>query len=85
MDLITTERFLRDYWSLPATVRSQADRKLRYLAGDITHPSLRVRRVQRYNDIYEGSVNMSYRFLFQITAEGYLMLRIGRHHILDRA
>jgi hypothetical protein len=28
---------------------------------------------------------MDYRFLFQITSEGYILLRIGKHEILEKA
>jgi mRNA-degrading endonuclease RelE of RelBE toxin-antitoxin system len=85
MKLIRTERFLRDYKKPPPAVRKQADRKLLYLAQDITHPSLRVKRVRKYKHVYEGRINMDFRFLFQITTDGYILLRIGRHDILERA
>lgn len=84
MKLIRTERFLRDYAKLPGEVRRQTDRKLRHLAQDIRRPSLRVKRVRKYRDVFEGSINLQYRFLFQITDEGYILLRIGRHDILER-
>ena len=84
MKLITTERFVEDYRELPAEVRKHADRKPRYLVDNIAHPSLRVKRVRRHAGICEGSVNMDYRFLFQITTDAYIQLRIGRHDILDR-
>ena len=84
MKLIRTDRFLRDYSRLRARVRKQADRKLLYLAQDLAHPSLRVKRVRKHKDIYEGSVNTDLRFLFQITGEGYVLLRIGRHDIIEK-
>jgi len=85
MKLIRTDRFLRDYRKLPAPVRQQTDRELLYLAQDIAHPSLRVKRVRKYKDIYEGSINMDYRFLFHIISDACILLRIGRHDILERA
>ncbi len=84
MKLIRTRRFLEDYRELPAQVRKQTDRKLRYLAGDVTHPSLRVKRVRKYEQVYEGSINMEYRFLFLIATDAYVLLRIGRHDILEK-
>lgn len=84
MKLIRTQRFLDDYRKLPAEVQKQADRKLQYLAENVGHPSLRVKRVRKYEEVYEGSINMDYRFLFLITGEGYLLLRIGRHDILEK-
>ena len=84
MRLIRTQRFLEDYRKLPAQVQKQTDRKLRYLAENVGHPSLRVKRVRKYEEVYEGSINIKYRFLFLITSEGYVLLRIGRHDILEK-
>jgi hypothetical protein len=84
MKLIRTDRLLQDYKKLPAQVRKHTDRKLLYLARDIGHPSLRVERVRKYADVYEGSINMQYRFLFQIASEAYVLLRIGKHDILEK-
>jgi len=85
MKLLRTNRFLQDYKKLPARIRKQTDRKLLYLAQDISHPSLRVKRVRKYRDVFEGSITKDYRFLFQITTDAYILLRIGRHDILERA
>jgi mRNA interferase RelE/StbE len=83
MRLIRTDRFLQDYRKLPAQVRRQTDRKLRYLADNLAHPSLRVKRVRKCEEVCESSINMDYRFLFLITTEGYVLLRIGTHEILE--
>lgn len=85
MKLSRTNRFVRDYKQLPARIQKQADRKLLYLARDISHPSLRVKRVRKYKDIFEGSITKDYRFLFQIATDAYILLRIGRHDILEKA
>ncbi len=84
MKLIRTDRFLEDYRKLPAQIQKQTDRKLKYLAEKVAHPSLRVKRVRKHEEVYEGSINLDYRFLFAITSEGYLLLRIGRHDILEK-
>lgn len=84
MKLIRTDRFLRDYRKLPAQVRKQTEGKLLYLVQDIGHPSLRVRRVRKHADVHEASISMQYRLLFQITAEAYVLLRIGKHDILEK-
>jgi mRNA-degrading endonuclease RelE of RelBE toxin-antitoxin system len=83
--LVKTRRFVADYEALPAQLRKRTDQKLRYLAENIAHPSLRVKRVRRYEGLLEGSVNMSYRFVFQIEGDAYILLRVGKHDILDKA
>ena len=46
---------------------------------------LRVKKVQGHGDIFEGSITMNYRLLFQITSEGYVLLRIRKHDLLEKA
>lgn len=84
MKLIRTRRFLEDYRKLPAQVQKQTDQKLQYLAQNVGHPSLRVKRVRSHEEVYEGGINLDYRLLFLITTEGYVLLRIGRHDILEK-
>jgi hypothetical protein len=42
-----------------------------------------VKKVKKYQNVLEGSINKNYRFLFQITSKGYLFFRIGKHDILE--
>jgi len=48
MKLIRTQRSLEDYGGLPAQVQKQVGRKLKYLAQNIGHPSLRGKRVRKH-------------------------------------
>lgn len=84
MELIQTTRFERDYKKLPPSIQKRTDEKLKLLVQNLFHPSLRVRRVQKYKGVFEGSITKDYRFLFQITTEGYILLRIGKHDILEK-
>ena len=83
MKLTRTNRFKRNYKKLPPHIQKQTDKKLQYLVNDITHPSLRIKRVKKYTDVFEGSITKNYRFFFRITEEGYTLLRIGTHDILN--
>ena len=85
MKLVRTNHFKRDYKKLPPAVQELTDKKLRLLAQEVSHPSLRVKKVQGLRNVFEGSITMDYRFLFQITSEGYILLRIGKHEILEKA
>lgn len=84
MRLRRADRFLDDYRKLPAGIRDRVDAKLAYLATGLAHPSLRVKRVRKYRDVYEASVNMDYGILFQIVDDARVLLRVGRHDILDK-
>jgi len=45
---------------------------------------VRVKRVRSRQGIYEGSINMDYRFLFSVEGDAISLLRIGRHDIIDK-
>lgn len=84
MQLIRTPHFERDYKKLSPSTQKRADEKLRLLVQNVSHPSMRVKKVQKYKGVFEGRITKDYRFLFQITMEGYILLRIGKHDILER-
>jgi len=78
MQLIQTTHFKRDYKKLPPFIQKRADEKLKLLVQNLSHPSLRVKRARKYKAVFEGSITKDYRFLFQITIEGYILLRLAR-------
>ena len=83
MQLKTSERFQEEYCQLPAELQALVDRKLRYLAENLRHRSLRVKRVQGTAGLYEASVNMQYRIIFRLVPGAYRLLRIGTHDVFD--
>ena len=83
MQLIYTAHFKKDYKKLSSVIQEKTDEKIKLLVENLCHPSLRVKKVKKYQNVLEGSINKNYRFLFQITSEGYLFLRIGKHDILE--
>ena len=84
MQLIQTTHFERDYKKLPTSIQKRTDEKLKFLVQNVSHPSLRVKRVQKYKGVFEGSVTKNYRFFFQVTTQGYILLRVGKHDILEK-
>jgi len=84
MELIQTAHFKRDYKKLPASIQKRTDEKLKFLVQNMSHPSLRVKRVQKYKGVFEGRVTRDYRFFFQPTTEGYILLRVDKHDILEK-
>lgn len=84
MRIIQSNDFEKGYLKLSQNVRKQTDAKLRLLVANLRHPSLRVKKVRGAQDIYEGSINMQYRFLFHIDGSACILLRIGKHDILEK-
>jgi mRNA-degrading endonuclease YafQ of YafQ-DinJ toxin-antitoxin module len=83
MKLVRTNRFKREFKKLPAHIREQTIKKLRLLAANPRHPSLRVKKikgeVRGYRDVFEGSITMDYRFLFRIEEGNCTLLTCGTH------
>ena len=79
-----TPRFKKSFKALPQKVQSAFEKKLELFLKDMTHPSLRVKRIQGTKDRWEGSVTMKYRFTFQFTDDSVIFRNIGTHKILEK-
>lgn len=83
MKLIFTRSFIRDYRKLPKEIQKQADRKLELLKVNRRHPSLRVHKIKKTNDVLEGSITKNCRFSFRIEYDSYILRRVGSHDIIE--
>ena len=79
-----TKRFKKEYKALPKEIKKTFDEKLSLLLNNVSHPSLRVKRIQGTKDRWEGSITMNYRFTFQFDENTILFRTIGTHDILKR-
>lgn len=60
-----TKRFEKNLKKLTATERAQLKKKLEILIMDPLYPSLRTKRIQGTEDLFEFSVNMDVRVIWQ--------------------
>jgi hypothetical protein len=74
-----THSFEKAFRQLPADVKKIFFEKTALMELHFDHPSLRVKKIIDSDDIYEGSVNMHYRFTFQLIPGGILLRNIGKH------
>ena len=79
-----SKRFKKEYNNLPREIQKAFDQKLQLLLQDMSHPSLRVKRIQGTKTRWEGSVTMKYRFTFEFLENGLIFRAIGTHDILNR-
>lgn len=79
MNLYTTGRFEREYKKLPPDIKSTTKEKLKLFVNNISHPSLRVKKIKGTDNIWEVSITMNYRFTFEKIKDGYLLRNIGPH------
>jgi mRNA interferase RelE/StbE len=80
----SSKRFKKEYKNLPMKIQKAFDEKLVLFLKDMSHPSLRVKRIQGTNDQWEGSITMKYRFTFEFLQDVVLFRTIGTHDILKR-
>ena len=79
MRISRTDSFKRDFRELPAPIQKLFEKKLQIFMQNLRHPSLRVKKLQGFENRWEASINMFYRFTFEIHKEHYLFRRIGPH------
>ena len=84
MKIRRTDRFKKDYQKLPPEIQERVAQKLRLLVQNPRHPSLRVHKVRGVEGLWEFSVTMNYRVIFEIEGEYYVLLGVGPHRIVDR-
>lgn len=74
-----TLRFRKQYQNLSAERQAKFDKQLDFLLSNVRHPSLRAKKYDEANDIWQARVDGDYRFYFQIDGETYVLLSIIPH------
>ena len=82
MKIVRTNSFKKDYKELPKSIQEKFKKKIILFYGNIKHPSLRVKKMKGYKNRWEASIDMFYRFTFEIHKDLYLLRRIGPHDII---
>ena len=72
MRLQYANRFGRDYDALSDQEALRVEEAIRFLATDISYPSLRVKKVQGTKGIWEARVSRSLRLTFEL--HGHLII-----------
>ena len=54
MKLIYTLSFKKDYRELTTSLQNKTEQKIRLLIENISHPSLRVKKVRKYKNVLGG-------------------------------
>ena len=84
MIIVRSDHFEKCHKKLPNHVQELFAEKIKLLVSSkLTHPSLRVKKMQGTKSIWEASITMNYRFTFELIEGGILLRRIGTHDILN--
>lgn len=80
-----SKAFEKHYKKLSQKEKQQTKNKIKYFIENPTHPSLRTKKIQGADGIWESSVNMDIRIIwFYENKELILLLDIGHHDILNK-
>ncbi len=80
-----TERFKKHFRSLTVNEKKLFKNKLSIFSENPLHPSLRTKRIQGTEDLYEFSVNMDIRVIWFYEGDSLVALvDIGHHDILNK-
>ena len=79
MPLIFTKRFRKAYQQLPQPIQNKVKKALRLLDENPRYPSLRVKRIQGTDPLYEGRIDQKYRFSFEFDSEDILLRNVDDH------
>ncbi len=79
MRIIRTESFKKDFQCLPKHVKNIFAKKVSLFIENMSHPSLRVKKIQGFDNRWECSITMFYRFTFEVHEDMYILRRIGTH------
>ena len=80
-----TQRFKKHFKALTPQEKNQTIKKLELLAENPTHPSLRTKRIQGADKLFECSVNMDIRIIWYYEGDLIIiLLDVGHHDILKQ-
>jgi addiction module RelE/StbE family toxin len=82
MEIKLQKTFKKNYEKLPKEIQERFREKLSLLIDDFQHPSLRAKKMQGKEDIWEASITDNYLITFNIVGDTIILRKIGTHNIL---
>lgn len=82
MKVRTARRFDKDYAALTEKVKKAVDEKLALFISNPKHPSLKAKKMEGTNSIWEMRVSAGYRITFHISGDEAVLRKVGTHDVL---
>ena len=79
MRIITLKSFDEQYAALSERLKSKVDTQLHILQTNLRHPSLRAKKYDAANNIWQARATLKWRFYFQIHGDTYIVLSVIPH------
>ncbi len=74
-----TERAMNDFVALPQKLQTSTKKQLNFLLKDLRYPSLRAKKYDEAQNIWQARITRDYRFYFKIEGDTYIILTIKKH------
>lgn len=72
-------RIVEQLADAPSSVRRAFDKQVALLAENLRHPSLRAKKYDEANDIWQARVSRDWRFYFKIEGDTYRLIDMIAH------
>jgi mRNA-degrading endonuclease RelE of RelBE toxin-antitoxin system len=79
MRIFLSDRAIEAIAKAPSAVRRAFDKQLRYLAGNLRHPSLHAKKFDASRDLWQARVGKGWRFYFTIAGDTYRIEDVIAH------
>jgi mRNA interferase RelE/StbE len=79
MEFLFTARFKKSYKKLEENDKKVIKKKLALMRSNPHHPSLRTKKVQGTDGIFECSISLSIRMTWEYEGESILLRVVGTH------
>ncbi len=79
MKIYRTKRLVKSYANAPPEVQRAFDKQLRLLVDNLQHPSLRAKKYDAANDVWQARVNRDWRLYFKIEGDAYYIIDMTPH------
>jgi hypothetical protein len=70
---------VKSYEEAPLEIRKRCDKQILFPSHDIRHPSLRAKKYDREEGVWQVRVNRKWRFYFTIDGDAYTMIDVIPH------
>lgn len=76
---VYSERFQRSFSDAPKSVQKACDKQLKSLVENLHHPSLRTKKYDKSQGLWQARINKDWRFYFFIQGNVYYLVDIISH------
>ena len=79
MKTVLTDRAIESLTDAPAAVQRAFEKQLRFLRDNLQHPSLRAKKFDESNNVWQARVTRDWRFYFIIEKDHYVITNVIPH------